>query len=108
MDEFEKLINDRTRLVSVAHVSNALGTINPVKQIVEMAHARNIPVLIDGAQAAPHMKIDVQALDCDFYAISGHKLFGPTGVGALYGKAKPAGIHASLPGRRRHDSLRHL
>ena len=88
MDEFEKLINDRTRLVSVAHVSNALGTINPVKQIVEMAHARNIPVLVDGAQAAPHMKIDVQALDCDFYAISGHKLFGPTGIGALYGKAK--------------------
>jgi len=87
LDEFEKLINDRTRLVSVAHVSNALGTINPVKQIVEMAHARNIPVLIDGAQAAPHMKIDVRALDCDFYAISGHKLFGPTGIGALYGKA---------------------
>jgi cysteine desulfurase/selenocysteine lyase len=88
MDEFEKLINDRTRLVSVAHVSNALGTINPVKQIVEMAHARNIPVLIDGAQAAPHMKIDVQALGCDFYAVSAHKLFGPTGIGVLYGKAK--------------------
>jgi len=87
LDEFEKLMSDRTRLVSVAHVSNALGTINPVKQIVEMAHARNIPVLIDGAQAAPHMKIDVRALDCDFYAISGHKLFGPTGIGALYGKA---------------------
>jgi cysteine desulfurase/selenocysteine lyase len=87
LDEFGKLLNDRTRLVSVAHVSNALGTINPVKQIVEMAHARNIPVLIDGSQAAPHMKIDVRALDCDFYAISGHKLFGPTGIGALYGKA---------------------
>jgi cysteine desulfurase/selenocysteine lyase len=88
LDEFEKLMSDRTRLVSVAHVSNALGTINPVKQIVEMAHGRNIPVLIDGAQAAPHMKIDVRALDCDFYAISGHKLFGPTGIGALYGKAR--------------------
>ena len=87
LEEFEKLINDRTRLVSVAHVSNALGTINPVKQIVQMAHARNIPVLVDGAQAAPHLKVDVRALDCDFYAISGHKLFGPTGIGALYGKA---------------------
>ena len=88
MDEFGKLMNNRTRLVSVAHVSNALGTVNPVKQIVEMAHARNIPVLVDGAQAAPHLKIDVRALDCDFYAISGHKLFGPTGIGVLYGKAK--------------------
>jgi cysteine desulfurase/selenocysteine lyase len=87
LDEFAKLLNERTRLVSVAHVSNALGTINPVKQIVEMAHARNVPVLVDGAQAVPHMKVDVRALDCDFYAISGHKLFGPTGVGALYGKA---------------------
>jgi cysteine desulfurase / selenocysteine lyase len=87
MDQFEQLITDRTRFISVAHVSNALGTVNPVKQIVDMAHARNIPVLIDGAQAAPHMKIDVQALGCDFYAISAHKLFGPTGVGALYGKA---------------------
>ena len=93
-DEFAKLINDRTRFVSIAHVSNALGTINPVKQIVEMAHARNIPVLIDGAQAAPHMKIDVRALDCDFYAISGHKLFGPTGIGILYGKA---GLLESMP-----------
>ena len=108
MDEFEKLINDRTRLVSVAHVSNALGTINPVKQIVQMAHARNIPVLIDGAQAAPHMKIDVQALDCDFYAISGHKLFGPDGHWRPVRQGQAAGIHASLPGRRRHDSFRHL
>ncbi len=94
MDEFARLLNDRTRLVSVAHVSNALGTINPVKQIVEMAHARNIPVLIDGAQAAPHMKVDVRALGCDFYAISGHKQFGPTGIGALYGKA---GLLESMP-----------
>jgi cysteine desulfurase / selenocysteine lyase len=88
LDEFAKLLNDRTRLVSVAHVSNSLGTVNPVKRIVEMAHARNIPVLIDGAQAAPHMKVDVRALDADFYAISAHKMFGPTGIGALYGKAK--------------------
>jgi cysteine desulfurase/selenocysteine lyase len=94
LDQFEKLINDRTRLVSVAHVSNALGTINPVKQIVEMAHARNVPVLIDGAQAAPHMKVDVRALDCDFYAISSHKVFGPTGIGVLYGKA---GLLESMP-----------
>ena len=87
LEEFEKLLNDRTRLVGVAHVSNALGTINPVKQIVRMAHAKNVPVVVDGAQAAPHMKIDVRDLDCDFYTISGHKLFGPTGIGALYGKA---------------------
>ncbi len=87
LGEFEKLLSERTKIVAVAHVSNALGTINPVKQIVAMAHARKIPVLIDGAQAAPHLKIDVRALDADFYAISGHKMFGPTGIGALYGKA---------------------
>ena len=86
-DEYRGLLNDRTRLVSVAHVSNALGTINPVKELIEEAHHRKIPVFIDGAQAAPHMKIDVQDLDCDFYAFSGHKLFGPTGIGVLYGKA---------------------
>ena len=87
-EEFKKLLGSRTRLVSVVHVSNVLGTVNPVKRIVAAAHERGIPVLIDGAQAAPHMKIDVQEIDCDFYAFSGHKLFGPTGVGALYGKAK--------------------
>ena len=88
LGEFEKLLSERTRLVAAAHVSNALGTINPVKQIIALAHARQIPVLIDGAQAAPHMKIDVRALDADFYAISGHKMFGPTGIGVLYGKAQ--------------------
>ena len=88
VEEYKRLLNERTRLVSVAHVSNALGTILPVKQVIEMAHGYDIPVLIDGAQAAPHMKIDVQDLDCDFYAFSGHKLFGPTGIGVLYGKAK--------------------
>ncbi len=86
LKEFEKLLNVRTRLVAVAHVSNALGTVNPVRQIVQMAHAMNIPVLVDGAQATPHMKVDVQELGCDFYAFSGHKVFGPTGIGALYGK----------------------
>lgn len=87
VDEYQRMLNERTKLVAVTHVSNALGTVNPVKQIVEMAHRRNVPVLLDGAQAAPHMKIDVQDLDCDFYAFSGHKLFGPTGIGILYGKA---------------------
>jgi cysteine desulfurase/selenocysteine lyase len=86
-DEYERLLNERTRLVSVVHVSNALGTINPVRQIVELAHRRGVPVLLDGAQATPHLAVDVQALDCDFYAFSGHKLFGPTGIGVLYGKA---------------------
>ncbi|HLY59510.1 MAG TPA: cysteine desulfurase [Terriglobia bacterium] len=87
LDEFEKLLNPRTKIVAVAHVSNALGTINPVDKIIEMAHRKHVPVLIDGAQAAPHIKIDVQALDCDFYTLSSHKLFGPTGIGVLYGKA---------------------
>jgi cysteine desulfurase/selenocysteine lyase len=87
MDEFEKLLGPKTKFVSVGHLSNALGTINPVKQIARMAHARNVPVLLDGAQAIPRMKVDVQDLDCDFYATSGHKMYGPTGIGFLYGKA---------------------
>ncbi|HQU15895.1 MAG: cysteine sulfinate desulfinase [Chromatiales bacterium 21-64-14] len=88
MGEFEKFLGPRTRLVTVAHLSNALGTINPVRRIIELAHAHDVPVLLDGAQAAPHIKVDVQELDCDFYAFSGHKLYGPTGIGVLYGKAK--------------------
>ncbi|MBS3955657.1 MAG: cysteine desulfurase [Methylomicrobium sp.] len=84
--EFEKLLGDKTRLVAVVHMSNALGTINPVKKIIDLAHSRSIPVLLDGAQAIPHMAVDVQALDCDFYVFSGHKLYGPSGVGVLYGK----------------------
>jgi cysteine desulfurase / selenocysteine lyase len=87
MDEFAKLLSPRTKIVAVTQVSNALGSVNPVKQIVEMAHAQNVPILIDGAQAVPHMKVDVQALGCDFYVFSGHKVFGPTGSGVLYGKA---------------------
>ncbi|MDI1358398.1 MAG: cysteine desulfurase [Methylobacter sp.] len=85
-DEFEKLISDKTRLVSVVHMSNALGTINPVEKIIAAAHAKNIPVMLDGAQAIPHMAVDVQELDCDFYVFSGHKLYGPSGIGVLYGK----------------------
>jgi cysteine desulfurase/selenocysteine lyase len=88
LEEYEKLLGPRTRMVAVGHVSNALGTINPVRQIVEMAHRAGALALIDGAQAAPHLKIDVQALDADFYAFSGHKVIGPTGIGILYGKAK--------------------
>ncbi len=84
--EFEQLLNDKTKLVSVVHMSNALGTINPVKAIIETAHSKNIPVLLDGAQAIPHIAVDVQALDCDFYVFSGHKLYAPTGTGVLYGK----------------------
>ncbi len=87
-EEFEKLLGPRTKFVSVVHVSNVLGTINPVRQVIEAAHRWNIPVLLDGAQAAPHMKVDVRDLDCDFYTLSGHKMFGPTGIGVLYGKAK--------------------
>jgi cysteine desulfurase/selenocysteine lyase len=86
LEEYEKLLGPRTRMVAVAHVSNALGTINPVSQIIEMAHKAGALALIDGAQAAPHMKVDVQALDADFYTLSGHKVFGPTGIGILYGK----------------------
>ena len=86
IDEYQRLLNERTKIVSLVHVSNVLGTINPVKDMISMAHARGIPVMIDGAQAVPHMKVDVQDLGCDFYAFSAHKLFGPTGVGVLYGK----------------------
>ncbi|MEO6562191.1 MAG: cysteine desulfurase [Nitrosospira sp.] len=88
VDEYEKLFNERTKFVGVMHVSNALGTINPIKSMIAFAHARGVPVLIDGAQAVPHMRVDVQDLDCDFYTFSGHKLCGPTGIGVLYGKAE--------------------
>ena len=88
MDEYRKLLCNKTKIVAVTHVSNTLGTINPVKEMIALAHEKDIPVLIDGAQAVPHVRVDVQALDADFYCFSGHKLFGPTGVGILYGKEK--------------------
>jgi len=87
-DEYETLLGPKTRLVAVAHVSNALGTVNPVGKIIRLAHRQNVPVLVDGAQSVPHMPVDVQALDCDFFAFSGHKMYGPTGIGILYGKEK--------------------
>ncbi|MDC0576316.1 cysteine desulfurase [Nitrosomonadaceae bacterium] len=87
IDEYKKLFNKNTKLIGVTHVSNAIGTINPIKEMIEFAHTHGVPVLVDGAQAAPHMKIDVQELDCDFYTFSAHKLCGPTGIGILYGKA---------------------
>ena len=86
LDEYEKLFSERTKLVSFAHVSNVLGTVNPAKEMIATAHAHGVPVLIDGAQSVPHMKVDVQDLDADFFAFSGHKIYGPTGVGVLYGK----------------------
>lgn len=85
-DEFIKLFSERSRLLAVAHISNALGTINPIKQMIKAAHAHGVPVIVDGAQAVPHVNVDVQALECDFYTFSGHKLYGPTGIGVLYGK----------------------
>ena len=94
MDEYEKLLSPRTKLVSIVHLSNALGTINPVKDIVAIAHQHGVPVLLDGAQSAPHLPVDVQDLDCDFYTFSGHKLYGPTGIGILYGKRE---ILESMP-----------
>lgn len=86
LDEYEKLFNERTRIVSVAHVSNVLGTVNPVKEITRIAHEHGVPVLVDGAQSTPHFAVDVQDIDCDFFAFSGHKIYGPTGVGVLYGR----------------------
>jgi cysteine desulfurase/selenocysteine lyase len=88
VDEFEGMLGPKTKLVAISHVSNALGTINPVREIVARAHRWNIPVLVDGAQACPHLEVDVTSLDCDFYAFSGHKVYGPTGIGVLYGKSE--------------------
>jgi cysteine desulfurase / selenocysteine lyase len=88
LDEYRRLLNERTRFVAITHVSNALGTVVPIKTVIDLAHERNVPVFVDGAQAVPHVKVDVQEIGCDFYAFSGHKLFGPTGVGVLYGRSE--------------------
>lgn len=106
IDEYIKLINENTKIVSIVHISNSMGTINPVKKIIEIAHKRNIPVLLDGAQAVPHMKIDIKDLDCEFYAFSGHKMFGPTGIGVLYGKTKL--LEAMPPYKTGGDMIRHV
>jgi cysteine desulfurase/selenocysteine lyase len=104
LDEVERRLTERTKIIALVHVSNSLGTINPVREVVALAHARGIPVLVDGAQAAPHMPVDVQALDCDFYTVSGHKMFGPTGIGVLYGKA--ARLEAMPPYQGGGDMIR--
>ena len=103
LEAFEKALTDKTKIVAITHLSNVLGTVTPIKEIVKIAHARGIPVLVDGAQGAVHLDVDVRDLDVDFYAITGHKLYGPTGVGALYGKSGMAGEAAALPRRRRDD-----
>lgn len=104
VDEFRRLLGPRTRFVALTHVSNALGTINPVRELVALAHEYGVPVLLDGAQAVPHVAVDVQALDCDFYAFSGHKLYGPTGIGVLYGKS--ALLEAMPPWQGGGDMIR--
>jgi cysteine desulfurase/selenocysteine lyase len=103
MDEFHSLLNEKTKLVSITHISNTLGTINPVEEITKAAHAVGALVFLDGAQSIQHMKVDMQALDCDFYAFSGHKVFGPTGVGILYGKRNILNSTSALPRWRRYD-----
>ncbi len=104
MEEYERLLGPRAKIAAISHVSNALGTVNPVGEMIRMAHDRGIPVLVDGAQAAPHMRVDVQALGCDFYAFSGHKVFGPTGIGVLYGK--PDLLEAMPPWQGGGDMIR--
>ena len=106
LDEFEKLLTPRTKMVAITHMSNVLGTVVPLKEVVRIAHARGIPVLVDGGQAAVHLPVDVQDLDADFYVFTGHKLYGPTGIGVLYGKKELLAAHAALSGRRRDDRRR--
>ena len=108
MDDYKNLLGDKTRIVAITHISNALGSINPIAEITALAHAVNAVVIIDGAQAAPHTKLDMAALDCDFYTFSGHKLFGPTGIGVFVREAGAVGGHASVPWRRRYDQDGHI
>ena len=103
IDEFEKLLTDRTKMVAITQMSNVLGTVVPVKEVVRIAHARGIPVLVDGAQSSVHLDVDVRDIDCDFYVITGHKLYGPTGIGALYGKHEHLAADAAVQRRRRDD-----
>ena len=103
IDEFEKLIGPRTKMVAITHMSNMLGTLVPVKEVTRIAHAHGVPVLIDGAQGAVHADVDVQDIDCDFYVFTGHKLYGPTGIGVLYGKYAAPRRHAAVQRRRRDD-----
>jgi cysteine desulfurase/selenocysteine lyase len=103
LDEYRKLLNSKTRLVSVTQVSNALGTITPVQEIIALAHSAGARVLVDGAQAVSHLRVNVQALDADFYVFSGHKVFGPTGIGVVYGKKGFTGAITTVAGRRQYD-----
>ena len=97
MEAYARLFTDKTRIVSVTHVSNVLGTVNPVRELVRIAHEHNVPIVIDGAQSAPHFMVDMQAIDCDFFVFSGHKTYGPTGIGVLYGKEAVSYTHLTLP-----------
>ena len=106
LDEFEKLLTPRTKLIAITQMSNALGTIVPVKEVVKLAKARGIPVLVDGSQAAVHLDVDVQDIGCDFYVFTGHKLYGPTGIGVALGQARTSRRHAAVQWRRRDDPRR--
>ena len=107
IEDFEACLTDKTKLVAITHMSNVLGTIVPVKEVCRIAHDRGIPVLVDGSQAAVHLPVDVQDIDCDFYVFTGHKVYGPSGIGALYAKETPSGGHAALSRWWRDDQRRH-
>ena len=107
LDEFEAALSPRTKIVAMTHMSNMLGTITPIKEMIRIAHARGIPVLVDGSQGAVHLDVDVRDLDADFYLFTGHKVYGPTGIGVLYGKKDLSGVATALQRRRRDDRRRH-